>query len=65
MREFMEWVCPYYKRIVDEDECLDMYLIATGGFRDETMVKEEERDALCAMCDKCKKHGIEQPFLHE
>ena len=58
MREVKEWVCPYYNRVVDEDECLDMYLVATRSFRDEKLVNEKDRDALCAVCDKCKKHGI-------
>ena len=58
MREVKKWLCPYYERIVDELECYEMYLIAIGGIRDEALVKEEECDALCAMCDKCKKHGV-------
>ena len=58
MREVKEWVCPYYNRVVDEDECLDMYLVAMRAFKDEELVNEKDRDALFAMCDKCKKHGV-------
>ncbi len=58
MPEVKEWLCPYYDKVIDEYECLDMYLIATRAIKDEKTVKEEDRDALFAMCQKCRKHGI-------
>ncbi len=58
MSEVKEWRCPYYDRVIDEYECLDMYLIASRAIKDEKIVKEEDRNALFAMCQKCRKHGI-------
>lgn len=56
MEEVKEWICPYYHRIVDSDECYDMYLVAMRFFKDESLVKEEDRDKLAEMCEKCKKY---------
>lgn len=58
MEEVKKWICPYYHKVVDADECLDMYFIAMRAFRDDDLVKEEDRDKLFAMCEKCKKHGV-------
>lgn len=58
MEKVKEWICPYYNRTVDSDECCDMYLIAMRAFKDESMVKEADRDKLFAMCRKCKKYNI-------
>lgn len=50
------WECPFYHRVVGEDECYDLFMIATRAVRDEEMVKEKDRDALSLMCDKCKNY---------
>ncbi len=53
MEEVRKWECPFYHRVVGEDECYDLFLIATRLVRDEDFVKEEDRDALNLMCEKC------------
>ncbi len=53
MEEIREWECPFYHRVVGEDECYDLFLIATRLVRDEDLVKEKDRDALNLMCEKC------------
>lgn len=53
-----EWICPCYRRKVDDCECLDLYLIAMRAVRDEALVSEQDRDALYAMCRVCGKHGV-------
>ena len=58
MEKAKEWICPYYHKVVDADECYDMYFIAMRAFRDDDLVKEEDRDQLFAMCEKCQKHGV-------
>ena len=57
MAEIEEFLCPFYNRIVDEDECCDMFMIASRMFIDETLVKED-RDNLYNTCLKCNKHGF-------
>lgn len=56
MEEVRKWECPFYRRIVDSDECFDLHLIAMRAFRDEDLVKESDRDALDSMCEKCKNY---------
>ncbi len=58
MADIKEFICPYYNRIVDEDECSDMFMIASRLFIDETLVKEDDKDKLYNICIKCKKHGL-------
>ena len=58
MENKRDFVCPFYNREVWEDECYDMFLIASGLFIDEGLVKEEDRNKLYVMCEKCKKHGL-------
>ena len=58
MEEVKEWVCPFYHRVVDSGECIDMHLVAMRAIRDEELVKEEDRDALDAMCEKCQKYTL-------
>ncbi len=53
------YMCPYYKRLVHEFECYDMFMIANRNFKDENLVKEKDRDALFKMCLQCGKHGCE------
>lgn len=55
--EKKKWGCPYYHKMVDSDECCDMYYIANRFFKDESLVKEEDRDKLAEMCEKCKKYA--------
>ena len=38
-----EWICPYYRRKVDDCECLDLYLIALGPL---LKVRKMQHDAL-------------------
>ena len=57
-QEAKKWRCPFYKRIVDSNECLDIYLNAMDSFADYDLVKQEDREACFAMCEKCKKHGV-------
>lgn len=40
MEEVRSWECPFYHRVVAEDECYDLFLIATRAVRDEKLVKE-------------------------
>ena len=56
MEEVRRWECPFYHRVVGEDECYDLFLIATRAMRDEELVEEKDRDALSLMCDKCKNY---------
>lgn len=56
MEGMRSWECPFYHRVVDEDECYDMFLIATRAVRDEKLVKEKDRDALNLMCDECRNY---------
>ena len=56
MEEVRSWECPFYHRVVGEDECYDLFLIATRAVRDEKLVKEKDRDALSLMCDECRNY---------
>ena len=58
MGKIREFECPYYQIIIDEDDCYDRYMIASGLFTDDELVKEDDKKALLAMCEKCKKHGL-------
>lgn len=40
MEEVRSWECPFYHRVVGEDECYDLFLIATRAVRDEKLVNE-------------------------
>ena len=50
------WECPYYHKMIVNFDCYDMYYIANRFFKDESLVKEEDRDKLAEMCEKCKKY---------
>ncbi len=52
MKKVRKWECPFYHRVVGEDECCDLFLITARTVRDEDLVKEEDRDALGLMCEK-------------
>ena len=45
--------CPFYRNNLDIDDCYDRYLIASGLFKDEKVVKEKERKELYKSCLKC------------
>lgn len=58
MEEVKKWECPYYHKVIDSDECYEMFLIASRMVRDEDVVKEEDRDALFSMCEECQKYTL-------
>ena len=60
MEEEVMWECPYYHKMIVNFDCYDMYYIANRFFKDESLVKEEDRDKLAQMCEKCKKY-TQQP----
>ncbi len=47
------WKCPFYHRVIGRDECYDLFPIAARAVRDADLIKEEGRDALGLMCEKC------------
>ena len=56
MEETGQWECPFYHRVVGEDECYDLFLIAMRMFEAPELVREEDCGSLNAMCEECKKY---------
>ena len=56
MEETGQWECPFYHRVVGEDECYDLHLVAMRMFDAPELVREEDRGPLNAMCEECKKY---------
>ena len=42
MEETGQWECPFYHRVVGEDECYDLFLIAMRMFEAPELVREED-----------------------
>lgn len=56
MEETGQWECPFYHRVVGEDECYDLHLVAMRMFEAPELVREEDCGSLNAMCEECKKY---------
>lgn len=54
MEETGQWECPFYHRVVGEDECYDLHLVAMRMFEAPELVREEDCGSLNAMCEECK-----------
>ena len=59
MEETGQWECPFYHRVVGEDECYDLHLVAMRMFEAPEIVREEDcgslklfRPRVCACCGK-------------